>query len=87
MRKGFAVLMKWIESRIPDSGNIRDERVRSAYGKAASLVGIGCNAVLFAGKLAAGVISGSVAITADAGQQPVGRIFQHHQPAGLQARR
>ena len=66
MRKGFAVLMKWIESRIPDSGNIRDERVRSAYGKAASLVGIGCNAVLFAGKLAAGVISGSVAITADA---------------------
>lgn len=60
------MLTKWIESRIPDSENVRDERVRSAYGKAASFVGIGCNVLLFAGKLIAGMISGSVAITADA---------------------
>lgn len=60
------MLMKWIARRIPDGENIRDERVRSAYGKAASLVGIGCNALLFAGKLMAGIISGSMSITADA---------------------
>ena len=60
------MLMEWIARRIPDGENIRDERVRSAYGKAASLVGIGCNALLFAGKLMAGIISGSMSITADA---------------------
>lgn len=60
------MLTRWIESRIPDHENVKDERVRSAYGKAASLVGIGCNVLLCAGKLAVGVLSGSVAITADA---------------------
>ena len=43
-----------------------DERTRSACGKAASLAGVGVNALLFAAKAAAGVVSGSVAITADA---------------------
>lgn len=60
------MVLRWIESRIPDHENVRDERVRSAYGRAASLVGIGCNAVLCVGKLIAGALSGSVAITADA---------------------
>lgn len=60
------MLLKWIEKRIPDHENVTDERVRSAYGKAASFVGIASNALLFAGKLAVGLISGSVAITADA---------------------
>lgn len=60
------MLTKWIESRIPDHENVKDERVRGAYGKAASLVGIGCNALLCAGKLAVGALSGSVAIMADA---------------------
>lgn len=41
-------------------------KVRSAYGKLAGVVGIICNILLFAGKLIAGVLSGSVAITADA---------------------
>lgn len=59
-------MLKWIERRIPNSENVKDERVRSAFGKAASLVGIGCNALLCAGKLAVGAMSGSVAITADA---------------------
>lgn len=55
---------KWLERRL--GGNVRDERVRSAYGKAASFVGIGSNVLLFIGKLIVGTISGSVAITADA---------------------
>ena len=40
--------------------------VRSAYGKLAGAVGIVCNLLLFAGKLLAGILSGSVAVTADA---------------------
>lgn len=40
--------------------------VRAAYGKLAGLVGIICNLLLFAGKLIAGLLSGSVSITADA---------------------
>lgn len=39
---------------------------RSAVGRLSGLVGIGCNLLLFAGKLLMGTISGSVAITADA---------------------
>lgn len=42
------MLTQWIIRRIPDYENVKDERVRSAYGKAASLVGIGCNVLLFA---------------------------------------
>ncbi|MBQ2865530.1 MAG: cation transporter [Clostridia bacterium] len=40
--------------------------VRTAYGLLCSLVGIFLNILLFAGKYAAGIISSSVAITADA---------------------
>ena len=43
------MLTKWIISRIPNHEDVKNERVRSAYGKAASLVGIGCNVLLFAG--------------------------------------
>lgn len=39
---------------------------RKAYGTLCSLLGIFLNVLLFAGKYAAGVISGSIAITADA---------------------
>jgi len=44
----------------------KEPAVRSACGTLASLVGIGCNILLFALKLIAGLLSGSVAITADA---------------------
>lgn len=44
----------------------QEPAVRSAYGKLAGMVGIVCNLLLFAGKLVAGLLSGSVAITADA---------------------
>ncbi len=40
--------------------------VRAAYGTLCSLLGIFLNVLLFAGKYAAGVLSGSIAITADA---------------------
>ena len=40
--------------------------MRSAYGKLAGKVGIICNVLLCAGKFAAGVISGSLSISADA---------------------
>lgn len=41
-------------------------RVRQAYGMLCGFVGIGLNLLLFAGKALAGLISGSIAITADA---------------------
>ena len=44
----------------------KDPGVRAAYGKLAGIVGILCNLLLFGGKLAAGWLSGSVAVTADA---------------------
>ena len=43
-----------------------EEKSRSATGQRAGLVGIGANVVLFLGKLLAGILSGSVSITADA---------------------
>ena len=60
------MLEAWLEKRIQPQGAALDERSRSAWGKAASVMGIGGNALLFAGKIAVGLVSGSVAITADA---------------------
>lgn len=51
---------------VKDYDNIKDTKVRTCYGKLSGIVGIICNAVLFLGKLAAGSLSGSVSITADA---------------------
>jgi len=45
---------------------VENQNVRRAYGMLCSIVGIGLNVLLFAGKYLAGVISGSIAITADA---------------------
>ncbi|MBP5354308.1 MAG: cation transporter [Lachnospiraceae bacterium] len=42
------------------------EQKRSAYGKLCGIVGIALNLLLFAGKFFAGLLSGSIAITADA---------------------
>lgn len=46
--------------------NTADSRVRSAVGALSGAVGIGCNVLLFLGKLVVGTLSGSVSITADA---------------------
>ena len=51
---------------IKDRENVRDAAVRRAYGTLCSVYGIAINVLLFAGKYFAGVISGSVAIMADA---------------------
>ncbi len=51
---------------IKDSENVTDQRVRSAYGYLCGAVGIVLNILLFVGKFAAGTLSGSVAVTADA---------------------
>ena len=51
---------------IPSRGQVEDGAVRRAWGALCGFVGIGLNILLFAGKLAAGTLSGSIAITADA---------------------
>jgi cation diffusion facilitator family transporter len=51
---------------IKNSEKVSDVKVRREYGMLSSIVGIGLNILLFVGKYFAGVISGSIAITADA---------------------
>ena len=51
---------------IKDSQNTADSKVRVAYGYLCGAMGIALNILLFAGKIIAGTISGSVAVTADA---------------------
>ncbi len=51
---------------VKDYRNTAEPRVRTAIGKLSGAVGIGCNLLLFALKLAVGTLSGSVSITADA---------------------
>ncbi len=55
-----------IRKFVKNYGNTDDGKVRTVYGKFAGIVGIICNAVLFAGKIIVGTLSHSVAITADA---------------------
>ncbi len=45
---------------------ISDPRERAAAGKLTGVLGIGCNAVLFAAKLLVGLVTGSVSVVADA---------------------
>ena len=51
---------------VPDPDNTADPAVRTAYGNLASITGILCNLLLALGKLAAGLVFGSIAIVADA---------------------
>ena len=57
----ISVLAKWL---IPNREQVEDGAVRRAWGALCGFVGIGLNILLFAGKLAAGTLSGSIAITA-----------------------
>ena len=59
----ISLLAKWL---IPNREQVADGAVRRAWGALCGFVGIGLNILLFAGKLAAGTLSGSIAITADA---------------------
>lgn len=51
---------------IKDKDNIKDQSVRNSYGVFGGAVGIILNIILFAAKLFAGLITGSVGIAADA---------------------
>lgn len=51
---------------IKDRDNVNQPSVRKAYGILCGTVGILLNFILFAGKLTAGILTGSIAITADA---------------------
>jgi cation diffusion facilitator family transporter len=57
------LLCRWF---VKDADNVKHPKVRSAYGTLCSIVGIILNILLFAGKFLVGMISGSVAIRADA---------------------
>ena len=59
----ISILAKWL---IPNCDKVEDSEVRRAWGALCGFVGIGLNLLLFAGKLAAGTLSGSIAVTADA---------------------
>ena len=51
---------------VKNNDDVKDKNVRKSYGNLGGLVGIACNLILFTIKLVAGVLSGSIAITADA---------------------
>lgn len=51
---------------IKPSDDLKDADTRRAYGMLCSIVGVGLNIFLFSGKYLAGVLSGSIAIMADA---------------------
>lgn len=55
-----------IQLFIKDYKNTEDRSIRLLYGKFSSWLGIVCNLILFAGKLLAGTMSGSISIAADA---------------------
>ena len=59
----ISLLAKWF---IPRWEQVEDGAVRRAWGALCGFVGIALNLLLFAGKLAAGTLSGSIAVTADA---------------------
>ena len=59
----ISLLAKWF---IPRREQMADSAVRRAWGALCGFVGIALNLLLFAGKLAAGALSGSIAVTADA---------------------
>ncbi len=51
---------------VKNKDNTTDPSVRYAYGRLTSLTSLGCNLLLFVGKLVAGLLAGSLAIVADA---------------------
>lgn len=55
-----------IQMLIPDSENIHNPKVRAAYGTLGSVAGIITNVLLAILKYAAGMLSGSISVTADA---------------------
>lgn len=60
-------MTKWLIRRfVRNAADTGDQKVRYAYGRLASVSGLTANVLLFLAKLTAGLLSGSLAITADA---------------------
>lgn len=55
-----------IQHTIKDANNTKDPRVRNAYGRLGSIVGIVCNVLLCTAKALVGIAVGSISIVADA---------------------
>ena len=55
-----------VKKFVPNYTSTDSVEVRTAYGRLSGIVGIICNVIMFVFKLAAGFISGSISITADA---------------------
>ena len=67
MSKEAAFLTAWlVKLFIKNHGNVKDPEVRASYGTLASTAGMAVNLLLAAAKFLMGVLSGSLAITADA---------------------
>lgn len=64
--KGHSMTDLLIKLFIKNHGDVGSPAVRAAYGKLAGKVGICCNLLLCIGKFIAGVVSGSLSVTADA---------------------
>jgi cation diffusion facilitator family transporter len=61
------MLSQFLVSRfVKDYKNTGEERVRNSYGYLGGIIGIFVNVILFAIKLSVGLITGSIAVTADA---------------------
>lgn len=61
------MLSQWLAATfIKNHQNTQETSVRTAYGKMSSIIGIACNVLLSAAKFLAGMLSGSLSITADA---------------------
>lgn len=54
-----------IKTFIKNHEKTEDRAVRTAYGNLACIVSVVCNLLLAGGKIAVGVLTGSVAVTAD----------------------
>lgn len=64
---GGAIGLTWLVRRfVPNAQNTQDQEVRAAYGTLGSCTGVVVNLLLAASKFMMGMISGSLAITADA---------------------
>lgn len=66
LKKGaFPLIRLLIRTFVKNYKSTADRAVRTAYGNLACIVSVVCNLLLAGGKIAVGVLTGSVAITAD----------------------
>ena len=66
-KEAFVLITAWlVKTFVRDHESVSDPEVRAAYGTLASAAGVLINLLLAGGKLLIGLISGSLAIVADA---------------------